>query len=326
MHHAGRHGVGIAFVAIMLTVGGCSAQTGADSSGEGLCVESRASRTVDSATRPIAFTSDRSGNYDLWLMGADGSDAVQLTTSSHAEAMPSWSPDGTHLAFTSAVDLEESRADICVINADGTGIRNLTGTADVFEIAPSWSPDGTQIAYVTLHGDSTDIHVMESDGGGSRLLASHGNWPSWSPDGERLVFSTTRGGSREELWIVNRDGSGQSFLAEGEKGLFEPAWSPDGQSIAYISPSGDPGAADPVEWNEDIFVMTAEGSPGRRITTGPGNDHWPPAWSPDGMQLAFTADGEENSGEIVVIDLATLTATNLSDSRAAQDMFPAWRR
>ncbi|SFN89526.1 TolB family protein [Mycetocola miduiensis] len=194
MHHAGRHGVGIAFVAIIFTVSGCTAQTGADSSGEGLCVESRASRTVDPATRPIAFTSDRSGNYDLWLMGTDGSDEVQLTTSSHAEAMPSWSPDGTHLAFTSAVDLQEGRADICVINADGTGIRNLTGTADVFEIAPSWSPDGTHIAYVTLHDDGTNIHVMESDGGGSRLLASNGNWPSWSPDGERLVLARLAAG------------------------------------------------------------------------------------------------------------------------------------
>ncbi|MET4637200.1 hypothetical protein [Mycetocola sp. 2940] len=322
-------------MATLLCASGCTLQTEADSPGSvetdadstdtDLCSKAVTSPTVDPAARPIAFTSDRSGSFDLWLMGTDGSDVIQLTNSDEAEATPSWSPDGERLIFMSAVDLEISRADICVINADGTGLRNLTDTADVNEITPSWSPDGAQIVYGTLQGDAAQIHVMNSDGGERHLLTSDGTWPSWSPDGQRIVFSTSRGGSQESLWTVNRDGSGEALLADGESGLAEPAWSPDGKSIAYVATTGDPNASDPVEWNDDIFVMAADGGPGRRITRLPGNDHWPPAWSPDSAKLAITADGSENVGEILVIDLSTLATTNLTDSKA-NDMFPAWRQ
>ena len=70
--------------------------------------------------------------------------------------------------------------------------------------------------------------------------------------------------------------------------------------------------------------MAVDGGPGRQVTTVPGNDHWPPAWSPEGGQLAYTADGEENAGEIFVVDLTTLEAIRLTEDEA-YDMFPAWR-
>jgi Tol biopolymer transport system component len=278
MDGAGPHGVKIAAVALLVGVTGCSAQPAVDSAGADLCHGTGASPAVtDPATRPIAFTSDRSGSLDLWLMGSDGSDEIRLTTAPDVEALPSWSPDGKRLAFMSAADLESS-GDICVINADGTGLQNLTDTADVFETTPSWSPDGTQIAYVTWSGEDHQIHVMDSDGSGSRLVASDGNWPSWSPDSERIVFGTGRGTIDQDLWIMNRDGSGQVPLADGEGELNQPAWSPDGQTIAFVSATGDPDATDPVKWNEDIFLMATDGGPARRITTLPGNEHWPPAW------------------------------------------------
>ena len=320
MYRARRRAVGVSAIAVLFCVSGCTTQTGSEATGTDLCSGSVTSPTVDPAARPIAFTSDRSGSYDLWLMGSDGSNAVQLTTSSHAEAMPSWSPDGARLAFVSAVDLETSTADICVINSDGTGLRNLTDTADVYEITPSWSPDGAHIVYGTLDGDDTQIHMMDHDGSGDRLIVDNGNWPSWSPDGKRIVFS-----SRDDLWTVSRDGGGQTLLADGESGLTEPSWSPDGGSIAYVAASGDPDAADPVDWNEDVFVLAADGGPGRQITTRPGNDHWPPAWSPDSKHLAFTGDGKKNVGEIYLIDLETLASTNLTDNKSF-DMFPAWRQ
>ncbi|MET4637181.1 Tol biopolymer transport system component [Mycetocola sp. 2940] len=80
-----------------------------------------------------------------------------------------------------------------------------------------------------------------------------------------------------------------------------------------------------------LATVTVLATARRRPSTGrcraslPGNDYWPPAWSPDGGQLAFTADGEENVGEIVVVDLTTLDTVNLTDSKA-HDAFPAWRR
>ena len=183
----------VAAVAFLVCVTGCSGQNAVDSADTDLCDGTGASPAVtDPATRPIAFASDRSGSFDLWLMGSDGSDEIRLTNAPHAEALPSWSPDGTRLAFMSAAELED-RGDICVINADGTGLQNLTDTPDVFETTPTWSPDGAQIAYGTWSGDDHQIYVMDSDGGGNHLVASDGDWPSWSPDSERIVFSTGRG-------------------------------------------------------------------------------------------------------------------------------------
>lgn len=325
MHCAVRYGIGLAMVTVLATTSGCTPTTEADAAGTDLCDEPAASATVpDPAIRPLAYTSDRSGTFDLWLMGSDGSNAIQLTTAPDAEGMPSWSPDGTRLAFMSAPDLE-STGDICVINADGTGLQNLTDTADVFETTPSWSPDGAQIAFGVWSGDDHQIHLMDSDGGRNRMVAANGNWPSWSPDGERIVFSKSRGSSDQDLWTIRHDGSGQALLVDGGTELTEPAWSPDGQWIAYVSATGDPGASDSAKWDEDIFVMAADGGHDRRITTSPGNDHWPPAWSPDSGKLAFTADGEENVGDIVVVDLTTLDSANLTDSEA-HDAFPAWRQ
>lgn len=325
-HMQRRYAIGTSIVAILLLVSGCVAETGGESPDDGLCSAATTTPALDPADRALAFTSDRSGTYDLWLMGSDGGNEAALTTGPDDEVMPSWSPDGTRLAFVSSVDLETGSADICSINADGTGLRNLTGTADVMEIAPTWSPNGEHIAYAVQDGDSSQIHVMESDGGAPELLVSGGSWPSWSPDGERILFSGRRGTTHEALWTVkvDDDDPNPSLVMKGDGALTEPSWSRDGESIAYVAASGDADASDPVEWNEDIFVMPAEGGPGRRVVSFAGNDHWPVAWSPDSGEFAFTADGEANSGEIFVIDLTTLATIQLTDN-SAYDMFPAWR-
>lgn len=316
------HRVELAAIALAVGtgVGGC-----AGASGTGLCGDAVEAPTVDDpGARPIAFTSNRSGSFDLWLMGADGSGPAQLTDSDGAEGMAAWSPDGTRLAFVAAPELEES-GDICVVEADGTGMRNLTDTAGVGEIAPAWSPDGDRIAFSTLRGDDTEVHVMDSDGGNSRRLASDGAWPSWAPDGSRLAFSASHGHGVERLWTIGSDGSGEAVLAERATAASQPAFSPDGQWIAFSSSTGDSDSDDPVEWDEDVFVMPADGGSARSVTSLPGNEHWPSSWSPDGAHLAVTSDGEENVGEIVLVDLATLETTNLTGNDA-HDAFPALRR
>ena len=315
MHRAGRVGIAVAAAAILVWISGC---TGTTDAGSELCDEPVSTPTVeDPATRPLAFSSNREGSFDLWLMEADGANAIQLTTADDVEGMASWSPDGARLIFLSSVDLE-SNGDICVINADGTGLENLTKTPDVYETTPSWSPDGSEIVYGTWKGQEHQLHVMGSDGSASHRVTSNGNWPSWSPDGERIVFSASRGSSAQDLWTVNRDGSDKALLADGATELTEPAWSPDGRTIAYVSVGSE-------KTEEDIFVMPADGGPDRRVAALPGNDHWPPAWSPDSMQLAFTADGSDLVGEIVVVDLKTRETTNLTDHES-HDAFPAWRQ
>jgi TolB protein len=109
-------------------------------------------------------------------MDADGSNPVRLTTTGIGDTLPSWSPDGTKIAFAQGQDAR----DIYEMNADGTHLQRLT--ADSSSDWPSWSPDGTKIAFT--HNDTSklsNVWVMASDGSGAHAVTSDGSdWgPSW---------------------------------------------------------------------------------------------------------------------------------------------------
>src|SRR5206468_11602724 len=87
----------------------------------------------------IAFTTNRDGNDEIYLMNADGTGLVNLTNTAAFDGYPTWSPDGSKLAFRSDRD---GNAEIYVMNADGTGLINLTNNA-AFDGYPRWSPDGS---------------------------------------------------------------------------------------------------------------------------------------------------------------------------------------
>jgi Tol biopolymer transport system component len=148
-------------------------------------------------------------------------------------------------------------------------------------------------------------------------------WPSWSPDGERILV-TSGSFSSPRLWTVRADGSAPEQVSDvvGEEG----AWSPNGARIAFASTrDGSPGARDPVDWNEEIYVMRADGSGLTRLTRTAGNEHWPPAWSPDGRHIAFTSDGCTAKSDILITDVRGSVLLNATD-HPANDLFPAWHK
>jgi len=164
---------------------------------------------------------------------------------------------------------------IQLISADGSGWRMLTSTAGDWN--PAWSPDGTKLAF-DRRGDPQvqgDIYVIAPDGSGLKRLTS-GTFndiePAWSPDGSRIVFQ--RDGS---IHFVNvADGSGLRALT-GPGCDFYPTWSPDGTRIAFASCRSGTNA---------IYVMNADGSGVRQLTSDPGSNYFP-RWSPDGTKIAF---------------------------------------
>jgi len=109
----------------------------------------------------IAFVSDRRlGQSDIWLMNTDGS--LQLVTDHLAQDdWPSWSPDGTHLAFESD---RSSNYDIYSTTLDGSVLVQLTADT-AFDGQPAWSPDGAKIAFAsTRNGTTPQIYVMKANG------------------------------------------------------------------------------------------------------------------------------------------------------------------
>jgi Tol biopolymer transport system component len=189
-----------------------------------------------------------------------------------------WSADGRRLAYRRGQGWE-------VAGADGSGQRT---TIDGAPRGFAWSPDGTRVAFVSTTGDGragtlrTTLDVTRVDGTGRRTLYVEPNpaasqpSPVWSPDGATIAF-----GVLEPSRILSVPVSGGPVRRLG--GGFEPLWSPDGDEIAFGG-FGPRGAT-------EVFVMRADGSGRRRLTTTrPGHGNRVLAWSPGGDAILYGAD------------------------------------
>ncbi|HEU4481176.1 MAG TPA: hypothetical protein VFS18_04760, partial [Actinomycetota bacterium] len=169
-------------------------------------------------------------NCDIWVMEADGSNQTRLTETPNPvqETWPTWSPDGTMIAYTS--NAEDVFQDIWVMNADGTEQTRLT-VNEAFDAFPEWSPDGTKIAFTSDLEQVDDIWTMAVDGTDRvRLTSGEGidERPDWSPDGTQLLFS--RDGN---IWRVDADGTDLTKLTATRRHEFAPTFSPNGLRIAF---------------------------------------------------------------------------------------------
>jgi Tol biopolymer transport system component len=202
--------------------------------------------TWSPAGSKIAFTRFHDDNVsDIYAMNADGTGLTQLTDDGVLNDYAAWSPDGTKLAFDTNDETDpESKVEIHLINADGTGHVALTnGSAgDAFE--PAWSPDASSIAYDALGpaANSVDLFYqiwqMQADGSNPRQVttdAVNHVSPSWSPDGTRIAFGELDDTSfYSKIRTSDLNGQNQVTVTSGE-GTDDaaPSWSPDGRLIAF---------------------------------------------------------------------------------------------
>ena len=162
----------------------------------------------------IAFSSDRDGNRDIYVMNSDGSNQTNLTGNSANDDAPAWSPDGTKIAFSNDCS---GHGEIYVMNADGSNQMELTSSAHAANY-PAWSPDGSKIAFgrathswlwrdiYLVNADGTDLRNLTPDRVGSERPIKG---LTWSPDGTKIAFAGCRpglNGMHVEIYVMDSDG------------------------------------------------------------------------------------------------------------------------
>jgi TolB protein len=280
--------------------------------------------TLAAQARPtdgrIVFTSDRGGQSDIWVMGADGTNPVKLTDDKIEDDFAAWSEDGKLIAWLRGGRGPEG--EIWVMNADGSGKRQVTfnGFSDS---NPTFAPDGSKLAFRSFRNNNRDIYVIHVDGTGEQRLTSDPAsdfGPDWSPDGSEIAFTSLRSG-HSAIWVMNADGSGQHQLTADEQEAALPGWSPDGTKILY----SDGFCATCGE--SDLFVMNADGSGVTPITNSPENE-LSKSWtrSATGAVADFsplTPSGTHLSkGDIVVIEVSSGAVTNLTNTPGISEEHP----
>ena len=275
----------------------------------------------------IAFVSNRDGNFEIYVMNADGSDQRRLTYNTVGDWAPAWSPDGKQLAFTSERD---GNFEIYVIDfSDGIGVhvseqdppvqKRLT-YRETNDWDPDWSPDGSQIVFHSEHGEKGfDIWMINADGSDPQQLSNNADEEihiAWAPDGSRFAVESN-GDGNYQIYVMAADRYSPSSpelqrLTIQEGGNRFPDWSPDGSQIAFSSMR---------DGNSEIYVMDADGSNNRRLTVNKDED-WDPTWSPDGTQLAFRSRRDGN-WEIYTMDADGSNQRRLTNT-SADEHYPAW--
>jgi len=200
--------------------------------------------------RRIAFASQKFGSRDIWAMNVDGSWLTRLTTGEGDESAPSWSPDGTSIAYSAREN--GGQWQLYAMKNDGTEQRRID-ESNTDDYNPRWSPDGTRLLfYATTGGGDDKVCVIDADGTNRRELVA-GVFPDWSPDGDRIVFDRDK-----IVYIMKADGSEVArFVDNG----FSATWSPDGSEIAFIRSTLP-------EWPtpSEVFVVDATGPQPRAVT------------------------------------------------------------
>ena len=221
----------------------------------------------------IAYVSDGGASTgDIFVMGADGHNRVNIAHTLYYEDSPMWSPDGEKIAFTSDRD---GNWDIFVMEADGSDQTNITNSPSN-EYSPTWSPDGSRIAF-SSDLDGFDIYVINANGSNLANITNspEGEFdPSWSPDAGKIAFSSDRDGTLN-IHIMHSDGSNNTNLTynSGSGQSQEPEWSPDGSRIVF-SDTGPCG-------HSAIWVMDSDGENIYLLWEFPNGDSYSPHWGPE---------------------------------------------
>ena len=232
------------------------------------------------------FRSERP-QFNIMTSDLDGSAKRVLAKHEAFDINPTWSPDGSRLAFLSS-RAGDRKIQIFTMVADGSDFKDVAPSVRVPSgrlVPPTWSPDGTRLAFVGLEFEgrvavAMVVYTAGADGSALTKIGKTLTWPGWSPDGRRVAFI---GAVNEDkgLYVALPDGSDLTKVLDIEDGnpqIFEyVSWSPDGTKLLLF------GGA------RNISTVNADGSHFRELLPSGLATHGAHAsWSPDGSRIAVS--------------------------------------
>ncbi len=216
-----------------------------------------------------ANDSDANGIYIYDLMQHTN---ILIMTNVESGAEPSWSSEGTKIAFVKYTEGRKS-SQIYTANYDGSEWKQLT-EGQYYNWTPRWSPDGQKLLFETTRNDNPDTHVknggyrdiyvMDRNGQNQISLTgnSYGHHPSWSPDGKSIAYMSHGESGKANIFVMRADGSSKQNISKGITRDSEPVWSPDGQWIAFTRTAN----TFPAQETMDIWIMKSDGTEQRPVT------------------------------------------------------------
>lgn len=257
----------------------------------------------------LAYQSGQQGAEDIFLLDMPTGLSYNLTRYVYPDTLPSWSPDGSELAFTSWRD---GSYDLMVASASGRDLRSM-GSPDPAD----WPPGKSLYVFAGLSDTlNMDVFILDSAEASPRNLTHHPAFdalPVLSPDERRIAFISNRD-NRSGIYTMNVDGSDLRLISAGLViSTDAPAWSPDSQQLAIVVVK---------EGGGEIFLVDADGSSPRNLTHHSAWDS-SPVWSPDGGQIAFISQ-RSGASDIYIMNIDG-SGIHRATRSAVPDRNPAWR-
>jgi Tol biopolymer transport system component len=254
----------------------------------------------------VSYDSNPNGNRDIFLLNpVTGEQQGVITDPSH-DKVGTWSPDGKLLAFESNRG-NSNFYQIYLFDSEQGSTTKLTDFIDCSNFAPTWSPDGNKIVfYSTCENSQRDIYIMNRDGTGRKNLSSSSGedkFPVFSPDGSLIAFTSTRN-AKNQIFLMNADGSNQRYIADGCSSSF----SPDGNSLWFSSSTACE--------DGNITHVQINGANLATVGTVTGRN---PAVSPDGRVVVF-----QSNDDLWIVDVDGSNLQQLT-SGSTEDGAPSWK-
>lgn len=260
------------------------------------------------ATR-IAYVSRSGGEYRLEIADSDGENAFIALRSPEPIISPTWSPDGSKLAYVSF----ESKKPVVYVQELASRKRVIAANFKGSNSAPAWSPDGRRLAIALSREGLTQIYSVSADGSDLKKL-THSNGidtePCYSPDGQSIYFTSDRSGG-PQVYRMNADGGDLKRMTYGGSYNISPSVSPDGKMLAYISRR---------EGKFQLYVQDLSSSHEIRLSDTAHDES--PSFAPNGRYILYATEAA-GRGTLAVASVDGGAKYTLS-ARGSNLREPAW--